>query len=123
MDMSHFKEKLEAELKQVEEELSGIGTKNTEVKNSVTDWETVPEKMGMQIDTADETEVADRIEEYEENTAVLKNLEIRYNDIKSALKKIENNTYGICEICGKPIEEDRLEANPSAKTCKTHMNG
>ncbi len=75
----------------------------------------------MNIDSADSNEVADNIEEFEENTAVLKELEIRYNDIKDALDKIEKNKYGICEVSGEEIEEERLIANPAARTCKAHM--
>ena len=63
----------------------------------------------------------DKIEEYEENVAVVKELEMRYNDIKDALKKIMEGTYGFCEVSGEPIEVDRLEANQAARTCKAHM--
>ena len=30
--------------------------------------------------------------------------------------------YGICENCKKEIENDRLEVNPAAKTCKECMD-
>ena len=50
------------------------------------------------------------------------NLKVRYNDVKDALHKIETTGYGVCEVCGEKIEEDRLEANPAARTCKAHMN-
>ncbi len=33
-------------------------------------------------------------------------------DIDAALQRIEDNTYGICEILGKPIEIPRLQAEP-----------
>tara|TARA_Y100000815_G_scaffold87420_1_gene76177 strand:+ start:84 stop:503 length:420 start_codon:yes stop_codon:yes gene_type:complete len=36
------------------------------------------------------------------------------NKINEALKRIENNTYGYCEITGKPIGLKRLEARPIA---------
>ena len=75
----------------------------------------------MNQDSADENETADNIEEFESNTAVLKELEIRYNDIKDALVKIEKDEYGFCEVCKAPIEEDRLIANQAARTCKEHM--
>ncbi len=39
-------------------------------------------------------------------------------DIKDALIKIENGTYGICEQCGKEINEERLEAIPTARLCR-----
>jgi RNA polymerase-binding protein DksA len=37
--------------------------------------------------------------------------------IDAALKRIEEGTYGICEICGKPIGEERLRAIPWATLC------
>lgn len=114
--LNYFKEKLTAELKLVEGELKHVGRKNP--SNQV-DWEGKP--ADFDVDTADESEVADKMEEYEENTAVLKNLEIKYNEIKRALKKIDDGKYGLCEVCGKLIEEDRLKANQAAKTCKEHM--
>ena len=33
-------------------------------------------------------------------------------EIEEALKRIEKNTYGICELTGKPIPRTRLEAIP-----------
>ena len=33
-------------------------------------------------------------------------------EIEGALKRIEKNTYGICELTGKPIPQKRLEAIP-----------
>ena len=71
---------------------------------------------------ADDNEVADNIEAFEENTGILKELEIRFNEIRSALAKIDGGGYGICEIAKEPIEKDRLEANPAARTCKKHIS-
>src|SRR5580704_8139187 len=36
-------------------------------------------------------------------------------EIDEALKRIEQGTYGICELCGKPILHARLEAIPFAR--------
>lgn len=38
-------------------------------------------------------------------------------EVEHALAKIEAGTYGICESCGKPIAEARLEAKPAARHC------
>lgn len=116
LDIGYFKAKLEDELAQVEKRLNEVGRRNPDNQS---DWEAEPADMN--VDSADPNEVADSIEEFEGNTAVLKELEIRYNDIKDALKKIEEGKYGICEVSGHPIEKDRLEANPAARTCKEHM--
>jgi len=110
-----LKEKLEQELKNVEKELRSIGRVNP---NNPADWEAVPDRMDKLA--ADPNEVADSIESYEENTAILKQLEIRLNEIKDALARMNAGTYGVCRICGKHIEPERLEANPAATTCLTH---
>ena len=38
-------------------------------------------------------------------------------EICEALKKIEDGTYGICEMCEEPIDEERLKIKPYAKYC------
>lgn len=43
-------------------------------------------------------------------------------DIDQALLRIEEGSYGICARCGKPIDERRLEAIPTARydaACQT----
>ena len=37
--------------------------------------------------------------------------------IKEALDRIENETFGICDSCGKPISEKRLMARPVTTQC------
>lgn len=37
--------------------------------------------------------------------------------IREALKRIDDGTYGICEICGDEISEKRLEARPVTTSC------
>jgi RNA polymerase-binding transcription factor DksA len=38
-------------------------------------------------------------------------------DIEVALNKIEDGSYGVCEVCGKPIGAERLSAIPWARLC------
>jgi RNA polymerase-binding transcription factor len=37
--------------------------------------------------------------------------------IDSALRKIEEGTFGVCEICEEPIGKKRLEARPETNLC------
>lgn len=37
--------------------------------------------------------------------------------VNDALKKIEQGKYGVCELCGKDIKDERLEVIPYATTC------
>ena len=38
-------------------------------------------------------------------------------DIEDALQKIEEGSYGVCEVCGEPIGAGRLSAIPWARLC------
>ena len=40
--------------------------------------------------------------------------------VENALSRIENGTYGKCEVCGEQIEEQRLQALPYANLCMEH---
>lgn len=117
MNTEKFKEKLDAELNQLTSDLEGLGVKNPEVKG---DW--VERADDLDTVSADPNDVADRTEEEGERRATLATLETRYNNVRLALDKIAKGTYGICEISGEEIEDDRLEANPAARTCKKHMD-
>ena len=39
-------------------------------------------------------------------------------DIDEALKRIDENIYGVCQKCVKPVVKTRLKAIPYAKYCK-----
>lgn len=112
-----FKAKLTQELSDITANLQELGIHNPEVAE---DWIALPKDVGTQ--EADENVGADRTEDWLERTATISVLEKRYNNIRKAMHAIAEGTYGICEICGAEIEEDRLEANTAARTCKTHIN-
>ncbi len=44
----------------------------------------------------------------------------RLATVDSALAKMEEGTYGICEVCGQPIPEARMEARPMSTRCVEH---
>ncbi|MBI2109022.1 MAG: TraR/DksA C4-type zinc finger protein [Parcubacteria group bacterium] len=118
LDTTHFKQKLEEEKELLEQELSSLGQKNPDVKG---DWEAAPEKDASTQDP-DENVKADRLEELAERSGIGAELEERLLNINRALMKLKEGTFGLCEVCNKPIEEDRLRVNPSARTCKKHLN-
>ena len=43
--------------------------------------------------------------------------------VDSALSRLQNGTFGICETCHDPIEEDRLRCNPLLRFCLDHLSG
>ncbi len=114
-DTQKYKNKLEAKLKKLEEELLEVAEKE---KDST--WEAVQTETD--VDTADRVDVAEAIENYESNFSISSMLEKEIFDVKDALAKIESETYGVCEVCQKAIEDERLDAEPQARTCELHMN-
>ena len=44
------------------------------------------------------------------------------DEVLHALAKLDDGTYGLCEVCEEPIAAARLEAMPAARYCITHAS-
>ena len=115
-DPAYYKKRLEEERDKLFAELERIAFPDPENPEN---W--ILKAPDLDIMEADQNEVADRAEEVHIDSIVLDELEGRYRAILHALRKFDAGTYGICEESGVPIEEDRLDANPAARTCKKHL--
>ncbi|GII28622.1 TraR/DksA family transcriptional regulator [Planotetraspora mira] len=40
-------------------------------------------------------------------------------DLDTAMERLNDGTYGVCERCGRPVAVERLKVRPAAKTCIT----
>lgn len=109
IDINKQKEILLQQKEEIERDLNALG-----VKEGDGDWMVLPEDS--EGSTADPNDDADITEDFEEKIARLNVLEAGLKQIEKALRAIENGTYGICEVSGEPIPEERLLANPSATT-------
>jgi YteA family regulatory protein len=58
--------------------------------------------------------------EREKDIALNEHYELQLRNINHALEAMENGTYGQCEICGKDIPIERLEALPNTTFCIEH---
>lgn len=114
MDTKRARASLEEERSRLEGELKSIGQPNPAVPG---DWELAPNTAETEPDILDQAEITTA---REDNAAILADLEARYTSVTDALARIEAGTYGTCEVCGAPIEEARLAADPSASTCTAH---
>lgn len=63
------------------------------------------------------TETQDR----EQDQSLLEQLDGELADLEDAYARLEAGTYGTCEVCGRPIGEERLEALPGARRCAEHQ--
>ncbi len=115
LDKKKIKEKLEKERDTLLEELRDMGKLNSETG----EWEATPEEA--EFPEADQNDMADRFEDFEAKSSMIKTLEPRLNNVLKALKGLGKESFGKCEVCKKDIEMTRLEANPAARTCKKHL--
>jgi RNA polymerase-binding transcription factor DksA len=55
-----------------------------------------------------------------EHRALLGRLQETLVDVDRALAKLDDGTYGKCEVCGEDIADARLEALPASRYCINH---
>lgn len=115
LDKKKIKEKLEKERDVLLEQMKDMGKLNTETG----EWETIPEEQ--EFPESEENLKADRFEDFEARSSMMRTLEPRLANILKALKNLHKESFGKCEVCKKDIEMTRLEVNPAARTCKKHL--
>jgi DnaK suppressor protein len=59
------------------------------------------------------TEAVERLS----TTAAAKSLDASLREVRRALVKLEEGSYGRCDDCGSPIPGERLEARPATARC------
>ena len=62
-------------------------------------------------------EEATETQELEKRLALEQRTRDQLSWVEHALQKFEEGTYGLCDVCGQPIDPARLEALPSASLC------
>ncbi len=118
MNTDELKQQLLAEKELLEKELATVAVPDTHAQGGFTAKE---DDFSNEPASLDPVELGTELESLARNESISNTLEVRYNNIVSALVNIESGTYGTCNTCKQPIESDRLDANPAANTCKEHM--
>ena len=108
MDIEHARERILEEqarvtglVHQVREEL---GPTDGDESSELADYDQHP------ADTASDTF------EREKDFSILEELEAELAELEAALARIDAGTYGIDEVTGAPIDPERLEVMPAART-------
>ena len=57
-----------------------------------------------------------------EADALAGQLQETLDEVARALGRLEDGTYGMCEVCGVAIAPARLEAMPATRFCINHAN-
>lgn len=104
-------EKLRKERENILERLNAFTSSNT--KDSTTNGEKPAwTDYGQKTD-----ENAAEVAEYADQISLVGSLRARVAELDQALEAFSKGTYGICEVCGKKINEARIAALPGVTTC------
>ncbi len=108
--LNYFKEKL---LKEKEELLKTLNLMNNNEPN-----ESLQEYYDeLSVYDNHPADIATETFQMEMNFNLKKSEKIHLEEIQDALQRINNGNYGKCQICGKDIDEDRLNILPEAISC------
>lgn len=115
MDTTAVRNRLEAERKRLialregEEETSGLDQEQSESTGTLADYDQHPGDVG--------TETFERTKDL----AVREQIDEHLADVEAALKRLEEGAYGRCEVCGRQIDPERLDARPATRYCLEHQ--
>lgn len=84
---------------------SGLGMSMKDSISELSTYDNHPADLG--------TEVFERSKDF----SLRENAMITVSDIDRALERINDGSYGACEVCGRDIPLERLEAVPSTSKC------
>ena len=108
MDTDDARERLQADQTRVEGLVEGLradlGTAENDDLSELSDYDQHP------ADTASETF------EREKDLSILEQLENELAELQAALERVDAGTYGVDEVTGDPIDPERLDAFPTART-------
>lgn len=108
-ELAEFRRLLEVERDRLTEELEAIEEHLPEVEPVSMDA-----SGGYDEDLAD---VASDTFEREKGFAIENSVQELLEQVEEALGRIDDGSYGTCELCSQPIHPDRLRALPYARLC------
>ena len=110
VDLNHFRQRLDEMRASIQDELERLQEETSNVNQDTS--------YGVKNHPAED---ATELEQRERNMAVRGEMEREMGRIEHALARIEEGTYGVCEIGGELIPVERLEARPAATLCIRHQ--
>ncbi len=94
---------LDAKLAEIDDQMATL-EKKPEDQGSISFGKRIGEGTSMAVDRLTQVAVHDK-------------LQVTRADVVRALEKLDEGTYGRCEVCGRQIPEARLEALPWSVLC------
>lgn len=112
MDTQDARRRLTEERSRLTETLDGLETDLEAQKDSLQELSVVDEHQG---------DIGTETFEREKDLSIVESVRAGLEDIDKALQRLDEGTYGQCEVCHQPIADERLEAVPAARFCVEHQ--
>lgn len=115
MDTENARQRLDRERARLEDVHSGLDEEHLDEQS---EGESLSELSSLDQHEADlGTETFER----EKDLAILERVQAQLADVEHAMRRLDEGSYGTCEVCGRVIDEDRLEALPATRFCVEHQ--
>jgi DnaK suppressor protein len=110
MDTDHARSLLDDELRRLDEQVEFSEQSLQEVIGQ-------DDRSAVGLDIGDRgSHLAQTMEEdLQEDTS-----HVQRDRVVAAIERLESGTYGRCEVCGREIDDERLETRPEASRCREH---
>jgi DnaK suppressor protein len=96
---------------------SALEDERDDLRRRIEELATEDSELSYDENFADSGQVAAEQNEVQSLSA---SLQEQLDEVQRALTRIDEGEYGLCEVCGQPIQEERLEAVPAATLCIDH---
>lgn len=96
---------------------SALEDERDDLRRRIEELATEDSELSYDENFADSGQVAAEQNEVQSLSA---SLQEQLDEVQRALTRIDEGEYGLCEVCGRPIQEERLEAVPAATLCIDH---
>jgi RNA polymerase-binding transcription factor DksA len=115
VDPDRARDMLTAELKDLDERAEFAAESAAQVASG----DLSANEGGMQQHPADYgTDIANRME----SDGLVQTIEVQRRRVRDALDRLDQGSYGRCAVCGREIDDERLEARPEVATCREHAD-
>jgi DnaK suppressor protein len=94
----------------------GMMTLEQEREETLAEIQRLQTFLVVELDEADDEADPD-VGEREKTLALIQTLERKVESIDHAIQNAQKGKYGICEVCGEPIDPERLALLPSTTMC------
>jgi len=100
----------------LERERARVGELITELRSEGLDEEQASQSGDLTHYNQHPADQGSELFEREKDLAILEGLEVDLAEIEAALQRLDEGRYGVDEVTGEPIDPERLEALPAART-------